>query len=144
MRRVAVLFRHRFGIFFAVKQHELGIVFHGLEYLCPAVVPCSHLIWNGSPRGTLVWPCVLFRHRTLGTLARYQSTDPRWGLRLRKTPAGGRVFSFAKRSKSEDFGLLVDGIYLPKSYGYASTVRCMGCKGSSVRITPSRPYISTT
>lgn len=36
-------------------------------------------------------------------------------VRLRKTQAGGHVFSFAKRSKSKDFELRDDGIYLAKS-----------------------------
>ena len=61
--------------------------------------------------------------------------------RLRKNQAGGRVLSFAKRSKSEDFALVVDGICSAKSNSYATIVRCMGCKGSSVRITPSRPLL---
>jgi len=102
-----------------------------------SVLPAGPRIGSNASRTRLKADLSPSQHSAL------YATEPT-PVRLRKTQGGGRVFSFAKRSKSKDFGPRDDGIYLTKSYGYVSLVRCMGCKGSSVRITPSRPYISMT
>ena len=60
---------------------------------------------------------------------------------VRKTPAAGPVFPFAKTQKTPLFADARKVIIHCASMSYATLVHCMGCKGSSVRITPSRPFI---
>jgi hypothetical protein len=62
---------------------------------------------------------------------------------LRKTTATARVFPFAKSQKSPVLAIVRQVVFDFKSIGYESFTRCMGCKGSSVRITPFRPFIAS-